>query len=48
MYTIVGGYRRGKSESNDVDIVFTHKEEAKEKGALERVLELLTQSGYGM
>lgn len=47
MYTIVGGYRRGKVESNDVDIVFTHPEETREKGSLQKVLKTLEESGYG-
>ena len=46
-YTIVGGYRRGKTESNDVDIVFTHKEEAKEKGALQQLLASLEKAEFG-
>lgn len=47
IYTICGGYRRGKMESNDVDIVFTHPQESMEKGALEKLLDRLQQAGLG-
>ncbi|KAL1945250.1 hypothetical protein VTO73DRAFT_2101 [Trametes versicolor] len=44
--TIVGGYRRGKPESNDVDIVFTHPDAGKVKGLCKRFVKHL--HGRGM
>lgn len=44
-YTITGGYRRGKTESNDVDVLFTHPDDGKEKGALQKLLDSLQQAG---
>ncbi|GJE94629.1 Nucleotidyltransferase [Phanerochaete sordida] len=43
--TIVGGYRRGKPESNDVDIVFTHPDASKSKGLCKRLVQHLHQRG---
>ncbi|EIW53973.1 Nucleotidyltransferase [Trametes versicolor FP-101664 SS1] len=44
--TIVGGYRRGKPKSNDVDIVFTHPDAGKVKGLCKRFVKHL--HGRGM
>ena len=44
----VGGrhsYRRGKPESNDVDIVFTHPDGEKAKGLCKRAMAWLHQKG---
>lgn len=46
-YAIVGGYRRGKPLCGDVDIVFTHPEPNKEKGALEELLKRLEKAKLG-
>ncbi|OJT01642.1 DNA-directed DNA/RNA polymerase mu [Trametes pubescens] len=43
--TIVGGYRRGKPESNDVDIVFTHPDAGKVKGLCKRLVRRLHERG---
>ncbi|KAI0359237.1 Nucleotidyltransferase [Trametes cingulata] len=43
--TIVGGHRRGKPESNDVDIVFTHPDPAKVKGLCKRLVKKLHERG---
>ncbi|TFK87051.1 Nucleotidyltransferase [Polyporus arcularius HHB13444] len=43
--TIVGGYRRGKAESNDVDIVFTHPDPSKVKGLCKRLVRKLHERG---
>ncbi|KAI0710318.1 Nucleotidyltransferase [Cerioporus squamosus] len=43
--TIVGGYRRGKAESNDVDIVFTHPDPSKVKGLCKRFVHTLHDRG---
>ncbi|KAI0079811.1 Nucleotidyltransferase [Panus rudis PR-1116 ss-1] len=43
--TIVGGYRRGKPESNDVDIVFTHPDRSKVKGLCKRLVHRLYEQG---
>ncbi|KAL1945254.1 hypothetical protein VTO73DRAFT_2105 [Trametes versicolor] len=43
--TIVGGYRRGKPESNDVDIVFTHPDAGKVKGLCKRFVKHLHERG---
>ncbi|THG94502.1 hypothetical protein EW026_g6985 [Hermanssonia centrifuga] len=43
--TIVGGYRRGKPESNDVDIVFTHPDTQKVKGLCKRLVNRLYERG---
>jgi len=44
-YTIVGGYRRGKLESNDVDVVFTHPDPKKVKGLCRKLTERLCKKG---
>ncbi|PIL32799.1 hypothetical protein GSI_04916 [Ganoderma sinense ZZ0214-1] len=43
--TIAGGYRRGKPESNDVDIVFTHPDASKIKGLCKRFVRRLHERG---
>ncbi|KAK7691335.1 hypothetical protein QCA50_004729 [Cerrena zonata] len=43
--TIVGGYRRGKPESNDADIVFTHSDGPKVKGLCKRLVRQLHKQG---
>ncbi|KAH9911166.1 Nucleotidyltransferase [Fomitopsis serialis] len=43
--TIVGGYRRGKPESNDVDIVFTHPDAGVVKGLCKRFVRRLYERG---
>ncbi|KAI0821017.1 Nucleotidyltransferase [Irpex lacteus] len=43
--TIVGGYRRGKPESNDVDIVFTHPDATIAKGLCKRFVKRLYERG---
>ncbi|OSX61678.1 hypothetical protein POSPLADRAFT_1145446 [Postia placenta MAD-698-R-SB12] len=43
--TIVGGYRRGKSESSDVDIVFTHPDAERVKGLCRRLVRRLHEHG---
>ncbi|KAL6304931.1 Nucleotidyltransferase [Sparassis latifolia] len=43
--TIVGGYRRGKPENNDVDIVFTHPDPGRVKGLCKRFVSRLHERG---
>lgn len=43
--TVVGGYRRGKAGSNDVDIVFTHPDGSKIKGLCKRLVRRLHEHG---
>lgn len=43
--TIVGGYRRGKAESNDVDIVLTHPDGERVKGLCKRFVRRLHERG---
>ncbi|KAI0251130.1 hypothetical protein BJV78DRAFT_489289 [Lactifluus subvellereus] len=43
--TLVGGYRRGKPASNDVDIVFTHPDATSAKGLCARLVERLRSAG---
>jgi DNA polymerase IV len=43
--TIVGGYRRGKPSSNDIDIVFTHPTKMSAKGLCARLVERLRSAG---
>lgn len=43
--TIVGGYRRGKPTSNDIDIVFTHPNQTSAKGLCARLIERLRSAG---
>ncbi|KAH7101561.1 Nucleotidyltransferase [Auriculariales sp. MPI-PUGE-AT-0066] len=45
VWEICGGYRRGKAESNDVDIVFTHPEARRIPGLCTRLVEKLKQAG---
>ena len=42
---IVGGYRRGKSESGDVDVVLSHPEEAMTYNLVDRVVKSLEKEG---
>ncbi|PWN54047.1 Nucleotidyltransferase [Violaceomyces palustris] len=44
-HTICGGYRRGKPESSDVDIVYTHPDNRHNKAALHRLLDDLRREG---
>ncbi|TFK51026.1 Nucleotidyltransferase [Heliocybe sulcata] len=46
VWTIVGGHRRGKSMSNDVDIVFSHSDPEKVKGLCGRFVTRLYERGY--
>jgi len=46
VWTIVGGHRRGKPMSNDVDIVFTHPDAEKVKGLCERFINRLYERGF--
>ncbi|EPQ55117.1 Nucleotidyltransferase [Gloeophyllum trabeum ATCC 11539] len=48
VFTIVGGYRRGKPMSNDVDIVFTHPEVEKVKGLCGRFVNQLYERGFSL
>ncbi|KAI0062418.1 Nucleotidyltransferase [Artomyces pyxidatus] len=43
--TIVGGYRRGKTASNDVDIVFTHPDGTKTVGLCTKLVKRLHERG---
>jgi len=43
--TIVGGYRRGKPSSNDIDIVFTHPTKMSAKGLCARLVARLRSAG---
>lgn len=45
IHTITGGYRRGKEESNDIDIVFSHKEIGHGRGALQSLVSRLKAQG---
>ncbi len=40
-----GRYRRGKTESNDIDIVFTHPDPGQEKGALGTLVKRMNRRG---
>lgn len=42
---IVGGHRRGKSESGDVDVVLSHREEAMTYNLVDRVVKSLEKEG---
>lgn len=42
---IVGGYRRGKQECNDIDIVFSHPDLGKEINLCKRLVEALGKKG---
>ena len=39
--TLVGGFRRGKSEGHDVDLLISHPENGKEKGILSLIVDKL-------
>ncbi|KAK3325747.1 hypothetical protein B0H66DRAFT_136824 [Apodospora peruviana] len=43
---IVGGYRRGKLASGDVDLVLSHPDENATKGIIEKIVVSLERSGY--
>ena len=43
---IVGGHRRGKSESGDVDVILTHRTESVTLNLVEKVVESLEASSY--
>ncbi|KAL2021476.1 hypothetical protein VTK56DRAFT_7109 [Thermocarpiscus australiensis] len=43
---IVGGYRRGKQQSGDVDVVLSHPDEAATHNFVERIVVSLEQAGY--
>ena len=43
---IVGGYRRGKSESGDVDVILSHREAAMTHNLVDRVVKSLEQEGW--
>ncbi|KAK1756908.1 hypothetical protein QBC47DRAFT_298020 [Echria macrotheca] len=43
---IVGGYRRGKLESGDVDLVLSHPDEAATKNFIERIVVSLERAKY--
>ncbi|KAL2136777.1 hypothetical protein VTI74DRAFT_1429 [Chaetomium olivicolor] len=43
---IVGGYRRGKSESGDVDVVLSHPDEAATQNFVERIVVSLEKDRY--
>ncbi|KAK0735607.1 hypothetical protein B0T21DRAFT_290351 [Apiosordaria backusii] len=43
---IVGGYRRGKKESGDVDVVLSHPEEKVTRGFVEKIVIGLERRGY--
>jgi len=44
-HMIVGGYRRGKTESNDVDIIITHPDANKVKGLCRKLTQTLCDKG---
>lgn len=43
---LVGGYRRGKTESGDVDLVISHRSESKTMDLIETLVLLLEESKY--
>jgi DNA polymerase IV len=43
--TICGGYRRGKPESNDVDVIISHPDEDAMEGLCKRVVRRMTDEG---
>jgi len=43
---IVGGYRRGRTENGDVDIILSHREESATRHLITPVVEALEQSGW--
>ncbi|KAJ1309177.1 hypothetical protein OPQ81_004847 [Rhizoctonia solani] len=44
-YTICGGYRRGKPYSNDIDIIFTHRQTGLERHLCVKLVEHLKEIG---
>jgi DNA polymerase IV len=42
---LCGGYRRGKLESNDVDVVLTHPDATRLRGLCTRVTQRLVDKG---
>ncbi|KAG8757791.1 hypothetical protein FRC11_004266 [Ceratobasidium sp. 423] len=44
-YTICGGYRRGKPYSNDIDIIFTHRQTGLERHLCTKLVEHLKEIG---
>jgi DNA polymerase IV len=43
---VVGGYRRGKTENGDVDMIISHPDERVTSGFVERVVVALEETGY--
>ena len=43
---IVGGYRRGKPESGDVDVILSHRNEAQTHNLVDRVVRSLEKEGW--
>ncbi|KAL8655754.1 MAG: hypothetical protein Q9210_000680 [Variospora velana] len=43
---IVGGYRRGKSESGDVDLILSHPEQSATAGLVDKVVRSLEKEGW--
>jgi DNA polymerase IV len=43
---IVGGYRRGKAESGDVDLILSHRDEAMTHNVIDRVVKSLERAGW--
>lgn len=43
---IVGGHRRGKTESGDVDLILSHRDEAQTYNLVNRVVKSLEKSGH--
>ncbi len=43
---IVGGYRRGKPESGDADVILTHPDETKTQNLIDQIVNSLTQSDW--
>ncbi|KAL8674433.1 MAG: hypothetical protein Q9168_001166 [Polycauliona sp. 1 TL-2023] len=43
---IVGGYRRGKAESGDVDLILSHPEQSATAGLVDKVVKSLEQEGW--
>lgn len=43
---IVGGYRRGKAESGDVDVILSHREEAMTHNLVDRIIKSLEKESW--
>ena len=43
---IVGGYRRGKTESGDVDVILSHRSESMTQNLVDRVVKSLEKEGW--